>query len=150
MHGYPRTCEQGGEATPDDTEQTPMVLTIATIVTRHDLCSRIGGASWGGTRCVSPKVGERQKEEHRGKKVQRPVLVLLGFVGHPSLLLRVSTTLSVDVFHPGSIKSKLCGYNMPIDSSTNLPFLECNIQEFGVEQGNVKCAPAKVWKKISP
>jgi hypothetical protein len=75
MHGYPRACEQCGEATPDDIEQTPMALTIATIVTRQDLC-RIRGADWGGTRCVSPEVGERQKEEHREKQVRRPILVL--------------------------------------------------------------------------
>jgi hypothetical protein len=75
MHGYPRACEQRGRAAPDDIEQTPMALTIAIIVTGHDLC-RIGGADWGGMRCVSPKVSECQKEEHREKQVRRPTLVL--------------------------------------------------------------------------
>lgn len=136
MHGYPRACEQRCKATPDNIEETPMALKIATIITRHDLCG-IGGADWGGTRCVSPKVGERQKEEHRGKRV-RPILVLpkecITWMGHPSLVLHVSTTLNVGVFHQGPLK--LSGYNwecpLPVSSSTNLPFLECNFREVGL------------------
>jgi hypothetical protein len=72
----------------------------------------------------------------------------VSFVGHPSLVLRVSTTLNVGVFHQGP--SKLFGYNLPIDSSTNLPFPECNFQEVGLKKGNVKGAPAKVRNKFPP
>jgi len=68
MYSYPRACEHRGEATPDDIEENPMALTIANIVvtTQQSWC-RIECADWGGKRCMSPKIGERQKEEHIGK-----------------------------------------------------------------------------------
>lgn len=67
-------------------------------------------------------------------------------MGHLSLVLRISI-YNVEC---GRVPSRPFGYNVPIDSSTNLPFPECNFQEVGLKKGNVKGAPAKVRNKFPP